>query len=333
MSTFDSSLHPRAVIDGTFIEKTQSAPELSLRPDGMTGAQLDQRRAALADAGFIPAVSGSAEKSGTSARKVSTWWNSHFVRAEYRPGDAGFPQMPDDYTPRETAGTALSGNRHTHRMSYAGKDVTVRMPSASAIKRFAYNNAGTFDVPVTATFPGGAVSGWLRVTQNGANEWSVQGLNFPAGDSEQVAEAVSAILEARRPSTALRDAGDLRARRAARIEAAGVAIRPSPNDSFITGAGYDQKHGVLAVKIGSRVYGYELAADRVKAFGNSSSIGAAYNRLIKGRNATEVVECQRCHRFNVATASHRCPSKHSAPTIAPLEHTNAARVAAMVATK
>ena len=108
------------------------------------------------------------------------------------------------------------------------------------------------------------------------------------------------MLESRRPSTALRNAGDLLARRAERIASAGEKIVPAEfNSSFVSGSGYDRERGVLAVKIGDRTYGYAVSEDRVRAFENSSSIGAAYNRLIKGRKVAAVVECSKCHRFTV----------------------------------
>ena len=333
MTTFDTLEHPRATASGQFIDKEQSRPELALAADGMSKVQRDQRHAALLDAGFIPAVSGAAEKSGTSAGKVITWWNSHFVRAEYRPDATGYPQMPDDYTPAQTSGRALSGSRHTHRRSYAGDDVTVRMPSATSIKRYAAEHGTTFDVPVTATFPGGDISGWVRVTQNGPGEWSTQGLSFPDGDSVQVAEAVGAVLEARRPSTALREAGNLLDRRRARIAAAGEAITTAPASSFVTGAGYDKLRGVLAIKIGQRTYGYKASPERVRAFASATSVGQAYNKLIKGGDTAPIVECVKCHRFNVAGAAHRCPSKHKPALTTVIEQTVAARNAAVRASR
>jgi hypothetical protein len=333
MNAFDTIAHPRDAALGQFVDKPQSKPQVRIAADGMTSGQREQRHAALLESNFIPAVSGAAEASGTSRANVATWWDSHFVRAEYRQDSAGYPQMPDDYTPAGTSGNALSGGRRTHRMSYSGDEVTVRMPSASSIKRFAKSHAGTFDVPITGTFDGGNISGWVRVTQNGPSEWSVQGLNFPAGASAQVSEAVSAVLEARRPSTGLRDAGDLMQRRAERFAAAGSKISPSPKNSFVSGAGYDKNLGVLAVKIGDRTYGYKAPAGIVRAFGNASSIGAAYNRLIKGSSTTAVVECQKCHRFTVGRKLHRCPSAHKQPLDAPIAHTISARGAALAASR
>jgi hypothetical protein len=334
MTTSQSTIdQPRDVVTGQFGDKPQSTPDIAFTADGITRAQREQRHEALSAEGFIPAVSGAAERSGTTTRRIETWWDSHFVRAEYRPDASGFPQMSDDVTPGMTGGQALSGHRRTHRMKYEGADVTVRMPSAASIKRFAKEQAGTFDVPVTATHPTGDISGWVRVTQNGVNEWSVQGLSFPGGDSAQVAEAVSAVLESRRPSTALRDAGDLLERRRERLAAGGEVLNTPKIDSFVAGAGYDKKTGVLAVKIGEVVYGYKATADRVRAFANSKSIGAAYNRLIKGTKTAQVSECAKCHRFNSAGAKHRCPSKHKAPLATPIAHNIAARAAALNASR
>lgn len=333
MTNFDTLAHPREMTTGQFTDKAQSAPELSIRADGITKAQREQRHNALLEAGFIPAVSGSAEASGTTRKDVGTWWDSHFVRAEYHPDATGYPQMPDDYTPAGTAGRSLSGARRTHRVRYAGPDVSIRMPSASSIKRYAAETGQTFDVPVTATFPGGDISGWVRVTKNGPDEWSAQGVNFPGGNDLQVAEAVGAVLEARRPSTALAEAGDLMQRRTERIAAAGAKIQETPHDSFVSGAGYDREQGVLAVKIGERTYGYKASLERVRAFGRSTSIGAAYNRLIKGTKVAPVEECSKCGRFNAAGARHRCPSRHTAPSAVPLPHQERAREAALAASR
>ena len=329
MTIFDTTVHPRDVVDGKFVDREQTPPAVTLGIDGMTDEQREQRRAALTECGFIPAVSGSAEKSGVTARRVNTWWDSHFVRAEYRPDSTGYPQMPDDYTPKRAGGQSIEGNRHTHRMVYTNDQVSLRMPSATSIKRYAAETGSTFDVPVTATFPGGDISGWVRVTKNGPNAWSAQGLNFPDGDSAMVSEAVGAILEARRPSTALREVPDLMVRRAERIASGGHRLQESPKESFISGAGYDRTRGVLAVKIGGRTYGYKAKPDRVRAFSNAHNIGQAYNRLIKGTKSAEVVECDKCNRFNLAGEVHRCPSAHKPPLTILIEATVAARKAAI----
>jgi hypothetical protein len=305
MTNFDPAVHPRDIRDGVFIDRVHTPAEITLAPNDTRAA----RRAALTAAGYIPATAGTSDGRVT----INRWWNTRFTQAEYRVGDSGYPQMPDDFTPSDSTGSSLSGRRRTQRMTYTSEEVSVTMPSAAAIRRYSYENGGTFDVPVSATFPGGNVSGWVRVTQNGANTWSVQGLNFPDADPGQVAEAISAVLEARRPSTALQDAGDLLARRAERIAAGGEKIQAPPHESFIIGAGYDHTQGVLAVKIGAKLYGYTVTPERVRLFGKSTSVGAAYNRLLKGQQVAEVHECDKCHRFNVGAVTHRCPSQHNKP--------------------
>jgi hypothetical protein len=72
--------------------------------------------------------------------------------------------MPDDNTPSMHTGQATSGHRRTHRMNYGNKDIQLRMPSATAIRRFSQDKGNpTFDVPVSVSVKGGApVQGWVR---------------------------------------------------------------------------------------------------------------------------------------------------------------------------
>jgi hypothetical protein len=282
---------PRDLSSGQFGNKPQSAPDIRpLALDGLSQAQSDLRRTALLESGFVPA----SERVAPSHLRVES-------------DDAGYPVIPD-------------GGR---RATYVGDGVTVTLRrSVTFIKQHAYNNFGTFDVPVTATYPGGTIEGMCRVTQNGLNEWSVQGVNFP-GDAVQVAEAVRVVLESLKPRAALKEAGDLLAVRRARFAAAGQQIDPSPVESFVLGAGYDRARGVLAIKMAGRVYGYKASAERVRAFANSPGIGAAYNRLIKGTTTAQITECAKCHRFNVGGAVHRCPSKHTAPPVQRTRRTRA----------
>ena len=77
--------------------------------------------------------------------------------------------MPDDFTPKKTAGQSLSGHRRTHRMAYSDHagGFTLRMPSATSIKAFEKETGGTFDVPVSARDAAGrTVAGWVRVTRH-----------------------------------------------------------------------------------------------------------------------------------------------------------------------
>lgn len=249
--------------------------------------------------------------------EVKQWWDTHFVRSEYQPDGAGYPKMPDDWTPRMTGGAALSGHRRTYRRTYTGAGVSVRMPSATAIK--SYSGAvlhSTFDVPVQADYPGGSVSGWVRVTKMGPNEYAVSGLDFGDKENALVSEAVSAVLEARRPSVALRDVGDLLKRRRDRFAAAGTKVDATPRSGFISGVGYNKLTGVMGVTIGTRAYAYEVPEVVFEKVRGAHSPGEMYNLLVKGRGrrVEEITACPRCGRFNAASAKHRCPSKHGQPT-------------------
>lgn len=315
-------------IGGQFAPESRSESSVSLITAPAVTAR-DTRRAALVHGGYVSPIAGAALDVPGLAEGAGDWWDTHFVRAEYRPDGGGYPQMPDDYTPGGTAGQALSGGRRTHRMAYTGAGVTLRMPSATSVKRFAAEQHGrTFDVPVSAEFPGGTVSGWVRVTRHGDHEWSVSGLGFRDQDSAYVAEAVSAVLESRRPSRALEQVGDLLERRRQRIASGGTKIDPTTRSSFISGVGYDQSSGSMLVKIGARSYGYKVVREMFEAVRGAKHPGQVYNRLVKGRPRTEVESCEKCSRFFAAGSSHRCPSRHRQPTAAPSPQNLAARARA-----
>ncbi|MFE6966787.1 hypothetical protein ACFVAJ_16885 [Agromyces sp. NPDC057679] len=274
-----------AVTDGRFSFKNQSAPGITLTRDGISETQFEARQAALAAAGYVPASSPN-------------------TFSPTNPYDDGYPQLP-----------SADAGRRVHRATYRGTDISVQMPSAAAVKRFSYNHGGTFEFPVTGDFPGGKITGTVRVTQNGVNEWSVQGLGFPAGNAELIAEAIGAVLEARRPSLAVEDAAQLARRRAERFAAAGSRVDgPKADSSFISAAGYDRARGVIAIKVRDKLYGYRVTEQVARAFFTASSVGAAYNRLVRdGKNGSrrvDIRECPSCHRFNVGDSVHRCPSKH-----------------------
>ncbi|KQO98695.1 hypothetical protein [Leifsonia sp. Leaf264] len=279
---------------GEWGNKHQSQANISLRPNPDAR---DARRRALIDDGYQPARI--TDYDGFSS--AADWWVSHLALSETRKKGA-YPKLPE---------TNSASGRRTVVQRYAGPQVSIQMPSAAAIKKFSYDNGGTFDVPVTGTFPGGSVSGWVRVTQNALNEWSVQGLGFPDDNHQLVAEAVSAVLESRRPKAALADAGNLITRRMARFSAGGVRLeQPAASSTFIEAQAYDRDRSILAIKIRGKLYGYRAHEDDYRKFGNATSVGSAYNRLVRGGHRVDVVECRSCHRFSVAEATHRCPSKH-----------------------
>jgi hypothetical protein len=279
----------------------------------LTTREATERHQALVVAGYVPAVATPGLDPATT-KGIDQWWGDHFVTAEYRASGEGFPQMPDDFTPGMGVGHSLSGHRRTHRVKYRGEDLALRMPSAAAVKRFALNSGDTtFDVPVGAAFPdpSGAeqfTSGWVRVTKGAGGRWTAVGMGFPAGGDEAVAEAVSAVVEARRPSFALRDAGSLIERHRARLAAQGAPLQPV-SSQWISAIGYDAASGVMATQTANgHVYGHLVSKARFNAVAEARSPGAMFNRVIKGSERMEVARCEGCGRFYSSDAPHSCPT-------------------------
>jgi ferredoxin len=229
--------------------------------------------------------------------------------------------MPDDWTPSRTEGrSAISGLRRTHRMAYVGNDVAIRMPSATSIKNFAATSvtgkaAGeTFDVPVAAQFPGGQIDGWVRVAKGADGTWATEGLGFTPEQSAYVAESVQCVLESRRPSRALREAGDILERRRGRAAQLGAPVVPIAS-TWIKEAGYDKATGTMVIttegKNGKKVYGYDVPIAAYLRVANSEAPGRVFNQTIRGKTTTvSVKDCDECGRV-YATRRHRCPVKAS----------------------
>jgi hypothetical protein len=257
--------------------------------------------------------------------------------------DAGYPKMPDDYTPRMTLGQSTTGHRRTHRMKYTAPDgFQIRMPSATAVRRFAVDNSyttesgekrcRTFEMPVSVIVPSdppreALVS--MRCTWNGPGSWHVEP---PVGEAMfgQTAEAVAAVLEARRPSLALREHGNLNAQHMERIRSAGRPIlTPSTRSSFISGVSVLGKRDTIVTRIRDkhgreRIYGYEMPegtpqmrdAFIQRMLGRDidpvtkqprEHIGVVYNRELKGRQQrVEVSLCPRCQCVYETGRGHKC---------------------------
>lgn len=324
---------------GEFAPTAKPASGVSLALPGMDRDAVAERHEALLAAGYVrPIAFGSVGDPGRADGGIrhgrARWWDAEKAAGEYGREGGDFPQMPDNYTPSRTGGLGTDGLRRTHRMAYSGAGVTLRMPSATSIKRFQEENGGTFVVPVTATYPPDRdITGWVKLTRHGSG-WTASGGGFPDGADEQVAEAVACVLEARRPTTALRAAGDMLDRRRQRIAAEGTTFR-AMDSTFIQSAAYDQATGTLGVQMpGDRIYGYAVSPATARAFATSASIGGAYNELIKNRMPRrEVQRCARCSRFTVEGNVHRCPGSHNpAPTRTSPAYTQSARAAGTRAT-
>jgi hypothetical protein len=268
------------------------------------------RHQQLASLGFVPARGTEAAGDPRSAAGREDWWNYNFRAAEYGHADGEYPQMPDDNTPARGAGQSLSGHRRTHRVAYAGAEVTVRMPSVTAIKRFQRQSGHpTFDVPISAIYPDGSAQGWVRVTAGPDGRWAATPLGFhDAQAAGYIAESVVSVLEARRPTRALAEVGDLLARHRERLTGGDGIALTRPDSSWIDGLGYDPGAGVMVMTTRGREYGYRVPPSVYEAVINSPSPGAAYTRWV--RNRAERVGIERCgncnHFYDPAVQAHRC---------------------------
>lgn len=274
----------------------------------LSGHRIAERRAALAANGFVPAVARSSVVDPASTSFADEWWAEHFIYGEYNHGEGSVPKLPDDNTPSMTFGSALSGHRRTHRMKYEGAGVVVRMPSATAIRRFG-TGAGhkAFDVPVSVTRPDGSTaSGWVRVTgQDYTWDAHAMGFNEFASDEPAISEAVASILEARRPTVALRQAGNLLAKHQERLSQRGVT--PAKVDSaWIEGVGYDSNSSMMVMTTNGRSYGYRVTRDTFEAVRGAHSVGAVFNRLVRRKADTvPVTGCINCGRVYTG-GRHSC---------------------------
>ena len=199
-------------------------------------------------------------------------------------------------------------------MAYSNRagGFTLRMPSATSIKAFDQETGGTFDVPVSARDTAGrTVTGWVRVTRHRGGWAATPVGDFGARTGALVAESVAAVLEARRPSRALNEVGDLLARRRERQRAQGVPVS-AVRSSFIAGIGYDKATGTMAVAMsGGRLYGYQVPPEVHRAVAASTSPGGAYNALVKGTGRASIARCDQCGRFYPDAARHSCPVRHT----------------------
>ena len=286
--------------DGRYAEMPHADPGDVLEPVSMTADRLEQLRAG----GYTEPIVYRPVKD-----TIGAWWADHFAAAEYGASDGDIVKMPDDYTPGRKAGRALSGNRRTHRIRYTGQGAEFRMPSASAIRRFAGDGHRVFDVPVEVTRPDGTrVAGWVRVAGAG-HAWTTQALGFgQPSDEAAVAEGVAAILESRRPAVALNDAGNLLDRH--RRSRARVGVRPAPvNSGWIEAVGFDAEQSLMVMRTSNgRTYGYDVHRALYQAVAGAASPGRAFNTLVRKKaRHVEVSECGSCGRVYVRNP-HVCPA-------------------------
>ncbi|TDP89540.1 KTSC domain-containing protein [Leucobacter luti] len=312
------------------------------------GDAAEQRKAIIAQLERVGYAHASTVESATNpsfTEGIDVWWQQHYERMEQQPeGHHAYKIMPDDYTPGMTDGHALSGHRRTHRMNYHGAGVNLRMPSATAIRRFSKENKRqTFDLPIEMEHGGGRISGYVRVTEGAGGAWDVQALGFPDHVSKnRAAESVACVLEARRPSLALKDAElhfanvrranqEARARGEAvtvvegksalqqlqidRVARAGAQMQAPAVPSFIKGVGFERATNTMTLTMkGSRTYSYEVPRQVYEEILRSGSPGRAYNELVKNRaERVQVDRCQKCRRVTRSGVQHTCPAAPKIP--------------------
>ncbi|WP_460866550.1 hypothetical protein [Nocardioides pakistanensis] len=329
MSTEYQPRQPKGIpIGGQFANREHSEAGLTLdgpgaarRPPASHADRLfgdAERHDALLSRGYVPPTFFAAVDDPRSTARRREWWEQHFISAEHDEQGSGYPKMPDDYTPKRTLGRALSGHRRTHRMNYTDGDVTFRMPSVTSIKRYAQETGSTFDVPVSAQDSSGrTVSGWVRVTNNGAGVWSAEGLGFTGATNAKISEAVASRLESRRPRLGAMATGDLIERHRARLAAQGATMEPV-RSKWISAVGYNSDAGVMVTQTSNgNVYGHHVDADTFAAVRGSASPGATFNSLVKGHGGAQVSNCAKCGRFFAEENGHLCPVAPKAPAPGP----------------
>lgn len=295
-SDWSEKNHPREA-SGKFA--TKESPEARGGMDALATIDLTPALAArarvIADGGQLEAAALARDLHGASAK---TWWETNLLLTTFSAGKS-VPVMLDAQDDQATK---------TRLRRYSGGETEMRMPSAAAIKRFsAAAGDSTFDVPVSTNTPTGPVTGWVRVTKAGPGKWTTEALGFPAGAGPHVQEGVAAILEARRPTHALRDAGDLVARYEARKANQGVTIS-RVGSSVVQGAGYEDASASMIVKVGGEVRAYDVDRKVYEQVTGADRPGATFNKLVAQAPQRSVEQCRACGRFTSLEASHACPA-------------------------
>lgn len=296
-------------LPGTDVAASVPAPTV---PDGrpITARMISERHRLLEQGGWVSGRVVATTRDPRSTRGIKGYWDDHAVAGEYAgPGEAEFPKMPDDYTPGRTGGRAWSGLRRTHRMRYSGAGLDVRMPSVSAIRRFADETGGSFDVPVEVRDASGSTaSAWVRVSRTGPGCWHTSGVGFGGDRGAATSEAVAALLESRHPSRALAECGDLVARRREEAKGRGAIMRNLDAQSWIRQAGRDETNQVTMLRANDgSVRGWRTDVETHEDLLTSARPGVVFHAEIKGGEEVEVVECHRCGRVHLATVAHTCP--------------------------
>jgi len=327
---------------GETAEHPRDASGLSLvRDTSANEDKLAQRAADLAENGYLENTHLYDVGDPRQTQGRGTWWDRARATSEYN-NVAAIPQMPDDNTPNHTGGRSMSSDRRTHRMKYDGVDgFAIRMPSHTAMHRYADDLAGsgksaTFDIPVQAVGPNGhIVQGWVRATRLSRDTWSTSPLGMSPTAGSAMAEAVSAVAEARRGEvrSSVNRAGDLISRAIKREQSSGITPE-QVNSSWIGAVGYDPRNATMSMttKTGKSYSYNDVSPAEYGEFLAARSPGAVFAKVVGTRNnkkktsAGRPSTCPNCSRLSNNMAAHMCPSGiHGAPTAAGAQGNEAAR--------
>ena len=302
------------------------------REEHFAAAQVERAKARaeqLRNAGYVSAdtLMNTGNVHDTSGR--ADWWDRAAATSEI--ANLAIPQMPEDNTPGMTGGAADSGKRRTHRMKYEGENFAMRMPSHTAMHRFADELAekgldATFDVPVEAVgAAGNSPLGWVRATRLPGGNWSTSALGFSGESAAAVAEAVNAVAEARRGEVrnALIRGGDLVKKAMERDARAGAELQ-EVTSSWISAAGYDAAASQFHVKVGDKTHTHsDISPTEAATLLSARSCGSVFHQIIgrgkfkKKPSAGLSSACPSCKRMRRPgfEDEHMCPrGVHHAPT-------------------
>lgn len=279
--------------------------EHARRPDGRFGhspapeaaVDLTDRAQTIGGRGYVPpAYADAASGSGRAERRG-------FRRAAAATGEYGHPE--GDYPKMDPA---------TRRATYTGGGTELTMPSRAAVLRMGQDTGATFDVPVS----GGGRQSWVRLTPGDGGRWHASPTASTDRESVRTAEAVCAVMEARRPRTALADAGNLLARRRERLDARG-ARDVDVTSSWIDSVGYQASSNMMVMRTKDvtnksgqtrpgRIYGYEgVPASYYRQLATAQAPGRVFNAMIKGSFPRATVDqCGSCGSFHRTLVAHSC---------------------------
>ena len=340
---FDGRVRRNPADSGTTLPNNRPANTGALTDRASSAQARFLHRAELIEQGYAPAVFTASKTRVQATDGIKDWWSEHFVNAEHGSKSADgatYPVIPDDFTPKETLGRAMSGKRRTHRIKYEADGYAVRMPSATAIKRFAAESESrTFDVPVQAR---AHPSRWSRVhhqrvcARHPPRPVLVDDRTARTERTAGVGHRRVGVHDPRGPPPVdrARPAGNLYQKYQERKSKQGKSLEPLKRpSSFVNGAAYDEQHNEIYVQLGERQSGYSFpqAAAAHRGLQAAHSPGKWYNDMIKKHAGGhfEVTTCGKCGNTYRADRKHACPAHHVATTtVKPHRQRIAARIVA-----